>query len=110
MAYDDDDAIEEPASLRRLRLLVTVLTVVLIAGIVIIVAVIVIRLGGVADGPRAIDAEQIALPAGATIVSTGQGAGTVLFVLKAPDGVERLHVFDAETGERVSVTEITRDR
>lgn len=109
MAYDDDDTFEEPPHLRRLRLLVTVLTLVLIGGIVIITAVIVIRLGAAGEQAKPVAAAEIGLPAGATVITTGRGEGTVLFLLRDAAGAERLHVFDAVTGAALSVTDIARE-
>jgi hypothetical protein len=106
-----DDEFPEPAHLRRLRWLVTGLTVVLIVGVLAIAATIVIRLGlgigeAVPGGP--VRAERFELPAGAEIVAVGRGAGTVLFVLREPDGTEALHVFGDEGGAPESRSAITR--
>ena len=78
-----------------------------------IAATIVIRLGfgvGEAFSSGPVDAERFALPAGAEIVAVGRGPGTVMFVLREPEGVEALHVFDASTGARESRSEIKRER
>jgi len=109
MAYEDDAPEPEPPQVRRLRVLVTVLMLVLIAGIVIVVAVLVIRLGAWASaGATPVAAKALDLPAGADIVSTGRGEGTVLFVLRDADGGERLHAFDARTGAPLGITDIRR--
>jgi hypothetical protein len=105
------DEFPEPAHLRRLRWLVTGLTIVLIVGVLAIAATIVIRLGfgvgeAVSGGP--VRAERFELPAAAEIVAVGRGPGTVLFVLREPDGAEALHVFDGESGARESRSAITR--
>jgi Family of unknown function (DUF6476) len=107
-----DDEFPEPSHLRRLRWLVTGLTVVLIVGVLAIAATIVIRLGfgvGEAFSGGPVRAERFALPAGAEIVAVGRGAGSVIFVLRAPDGAEALHVFDAASGEPESRSAITRE-
>jgi hypothetical protein len=107
-----DSGLGEPSHLRRLRWLVTGLTVVLIVGVLAIAATIVIRVGfGVgeasADGP--VRAERFALPAGADIVAVGRGPGTVLFVLREDDGAEALHVFDEASGAAESRSVIARE-
>ena len=91
--------------------MVMVLLVVLILGIVTIAATIVIRLGFAGDvsgRAKPVTAERIALPPG-EIVSVGQGNGTVLFVLRRPDGAERLHVFDAQSSKLLSTTDLVRE-
>ncbi len=109
--HPQDDEFIEPAHLRRLRLLVTGLTVVLIVGVLAIAATIVIRLGfGVGEalsgGP--VRADRFELPEGAEIVALGRGSGTVMFVLRGPDGAEALHVFDEASGEPESRSAIMR--
>ena len=108
----DPDEFPEPPQLRRLRRLVTWLMIVLIVGVLAIAGTIVIRLGfGVGEvlsgGP--IRAERFRLPAGAEIIAVGRGRGTVMFVLRRPDGAEALHAFDAATGQPVSQSEILRE-
>ena len=109
MAHDPDD-IEEPPRLRRLRWLVTALTVVLILGVLAIAATIVMRLGLGLGGAGPIVAERFALPSGMEIIAVGRGEGIVLFVLRAPDGAETLRAFDDRTGEPAGASAITRDR
>jgi Family of unknown function (DUF6476) len=107
-----DDEFPEPAHLRRLRWLVTGLTVVLILGVLAIAATIVIRLGfgvGEAFSGGPVRAERFALPAGAEIVAVGRGPGTVMFVLRGADGTEALHVYDEATGAPESRSAIMRD-
>ena len=98
MRYTTDEDLPEPPHLKRLRQMVMVLLVVLMLGILTIAATIVIRLGfgGGADG---VAAEGIVLPEG-EIVSTGQGDGTVLFVVRRDD---------AKTGARLSATKVERE-
>lgn len=102
------DGEEETPALRRLRWLVMSLMVVLMVSIVAIAATIVIRLGfGGASIPA--KAERFALPAG-EVVGMGQGVGTVMFLVRGGDGVQRLYVFDADTGGApVSVSIVERD-
>jgi hypothetical protein len=111
MAQHPDDNIAEPAHLRRLRLLVTALTVVLIVGVLAIAATIVIRLGfgfGEAFSGGPVGAERFELPAGAEIVAVGRGSGTVMFVLRGAGGAEALHVFDEASGALESRSAVTR--
>lgn len=98
---------EEPPQVRLLRRLSMALIVVLILGFLTIVGTIVIRLGfGGAPG-QGVAVETLVLPAG-DIVATGQGPGTVHVVLRDAEGVERLLVFDAGTGERITATVLQR--
>lgn len=112
MVQNPDNDFQEPPQLRRLRWLVTGLTVVLMVGVLAIAATIVIRLGfGVGDalpiGP--VRAERFVLPRETEIVAVGRGPGIVMFVLRGPDGTEALHVFDEETGEPAGRTVIARE-
>jgi hypothetical protein len=112
MVQNRDDEVPEPPQLRRLRWLVTGLTVVLIVGVLAIAGTIVIRLGfgvgqAVSAGP--IRAERFVLPPEAEIVAVGRGPGAVIFVLRQPDGAEVLQVFDEATGDPVSRTAIVRE-
>ena len=77
--------------LRWLARLVTVLTVVMIAGVVAIVALLVTRLGQSPDLPIP---EQITLPAGAQAVSVTVGPDW--YAVGTDDG--RLLVYDRRTG------------
>jgi Family of unknown function (DUF6476) len=112
MVQNPNEEFPEPPRLRRLRWLVTGLTVVLILGVLAIAGTIVIRLGfGVGEAVSAgpIRAERIVLPPNATILAVGRGPGTVLFVLRGPDGAETLQVFDEATGAPVGQTAIARE-
>ena len=108
MAHDPDD-FDEPPQLRRLRWLVTGLTVVLILGLLAIAATIVMRLGFGLGGGGPIRAERFALPPDAEIVAVGRGEGTVLFVVRGPDGTEALRAFDDRTGKPMGASVIGRD-
>jgi hypothetical protein len=113
MTQHPDDGLPEPPRLRRLRWLVTALTVVLMLGVLAIAATIVIRLGfgvGATFSTVPVRAKQFQLPAGAEIVAVGRGAGTVMFVLRLPDGAEALHLFDETTGAATGRSLITRDK
>ena len=87
--------------------MVMALLIVLMLGILTIAATIVIRLG-FAGGGEGVAAQGITLPEG-EILSTGQGEGTVLFVIRGAGGAEVLYVFDAGTGERLSATGVDRE-
>ena len=108
--YDPEDEAPEPAPVRRLRLMVSALIFVLIAGVVTVAATLVIRLGAIepANAPP-IAAERLRLPAGEMIVAMGQGGGRVLIATRDAEGVERLRAFDADSGAESSVTLIERD-
>lgn len=84
------------------------LLVVLMLGIVTIAATIVIRLGFGGDAASGVAAEGLVLPAG-EIISTGQGDGTVLFVVRGDDGAEVLYVYDAKSGAQLSETQVNRE-
>ncbi|MBY8974226.1 hypothetical protein KHP62_00305 [Rhodobacteraceae bacterium NNCM2] len=112
-SYNEPDDLPEPPALRRLRLLVTVLTSVLIIGMLTMVTIFVIRLGGIGTlstpSPQApIEAESLTLPTGAEITAVGRGQKTVLITTEGPAG-EILHVFDAATGAPLSTIEVKRD-
>tara|TARA_R110000787_G_scaffold232660_4_gene339740 strand:- start:508 stop:792 length:285 start_codon:yes stop_codon:yes gene_type:complete len=84
------DELSEPANLRFLRRMVTVLTTIMIVGVVIVIGLLVTRLSR--DTPVLPD--QIALPDGAKPVAFTQGAGWYAVVT---DGNEIL-IFDRLTG------------
>ena len=96
--------------MRRLRLMVSALLFVLIAGVVMVVATLVIRLGAIGPAPEAtaIVAERLALPIGERITAVGQGGGKILLTTKDDFGTERLRAFSAATGEALSETRIER--
>ncbi len=78
----------------------------------IIAGTVVIRLGfgigqAVSSGP--IRAERFVLPPEAAVVAVGRGPGTVMFVLRGPDGSETLQVFDEATGAPISRSAIARE-
>ena len=111
MGRDDDDEVPEPPPLRRLRLLVSLLTAVLILGVVVVSATLVIRLTQPAPAVPAtakITAPSLTLPEGHAVAGLGQGAGTVVVITRAPGGAETLRVFDAATGAPVSATPVRR--
>ena len=82
--------------------------VVLILAVLAIAGTIVMRLGLGLGGSRTLTAEQITLPAGMDVIAVGRGEGTILFVLRAPDGAETLRAYDDRTGEPAGASAITR--
>jgi hypothetical protein len=107
---DEDDAFPEPPGLRRLRWLVTGLMVALIVGVLSIAATIVIRLGFLGGRDVVpVTAPAFRLPEAQEVLAVGRGQGTVLFLLRAPDGTESLHAFDERTGAPASVSAVTRE-
>ncbi|WP_375689828.1 DUF6476 family protein [Pseudooceanicola sp. LIPI14-2-Ac024] len=90
MASTEDPG-PEPANLRFLRRLVTVLTVVMMAGLIILIALIVIRFRDTAPPLP----EDIVLPDGANPAAVTVAEGMVLVV--SEDG--RLFVYDRLTGQ-----------
>jgi hypothetical protein len=99
----DDTPLESqnlPPNLRALARLVTVLTVVMIAGIVIVVGLLALKLGG---GPAVQVPAGIALPAGATAEAFTQGKGWYAVVTTD----RRILIFDSATGALTQTVEIT---
>ena len=107
---DDGEDLPEPPPLRRLRWLVTALTLVLIVGVVIIVGALVMRITGPAavQAPPRMEAERISVPAGERITATGAATGTLIVVTEDAGGQERLRVYDAASGALRHVTLIDR--
>ena len=91
------DNIEEPGNLRFLRLLVTILTGVMIAGVVVVVALLVTRLSG--DTPQVPD--DLTLPEGVEPQAVTFGDGWIAVVTTD----QRIVIFDRTTGKiRQTVT------
>ncbi len=86
---DMDDPVE-PANLRFLRRLVTVLTVVMIAGVLVVIVLLVTRLNR--DAPLLPD--QIALPEGVTARAFTQGPDWYAIVTSE----DQILIFDRLTG------------
>lgn len=90
--------------LRRLRRLVTALTITLILGVITIVVLLVIRLAGMTPPPDL--PATVALPPGEEATAMTRGEGWVAVVTIDARGAERIRVIDAATGAPRSVTEI----
>lgn len=83
--------------------------VALIVGVLAIAATIVIRFGFLGgQGTVPLTAAEFSLPTGQEVVALGRGEGTVLFLLRAPDGTETLHAFDRRTGAPAGISAVTR--
>ncbi|WP_299154808.1 DUF6476 family protein [uncultured Tateyamaria sp.] len=82
----------EPANLRFLRRLVTVLTVIMIFGVLTVIALLVIRLN--ADPKPMVLPEQVTLPDGAT--ATAFTVGSDWFAVVTQD--DTILIFDQVTG------------
>ena len=90
--------------LRRLRRLVTTLTITLILGVITVVALLVIRLAGMTPPPDL--PATVALPAGEQATAMTLGEGWIAVATVDPRGAERIRVLDAKTGAPRGVTEI----
>jgi hypothetical protein len=101
----DDGA--EPPGLRRLRRLVTGLTVTLIAGVITIVALLVIRLSALSS-PAPLLPPALSLPAGENAEAVTFGAGWVAVVTVDGTRRERIRVFDGG-GAQIAELEIAAD-
>ncbi|MBT9383713.1 hypothetical protein KM176_07585 [Pseudooceanicola sp. CBS1P-1] len=106
MAQEETSEYQEPANLRLLRRLVTLLMVVMIIGVVSIVGLVVIRFSAT---PEPLMPDSLTLPAGATAEAVTVGTGWVAVVTKMKDGKERILVFDATTGSLRQSVDLTSD-
>ena len=99
--------------MRRLRGLVSLLMVVMIAGMLAVVVLMVVRLGAVEKpGETAVEpisAESFSLPPGEKVMALGRGPGEVLLLTRNAEGSETLRVFDAKTGAERSATAVERE-
>ncbi|MBU3001143.1 hypothetical protein KO491_14960 [Roseovarius nubinhibens] len=83
---DDTPQPVDPATLKYLRLLVTVLTVVTIVGLLVIIALFVIRFSSLGEERAAPSVEfptELALPAGETASAITRGEGWIAVVTQA---------------------------
>ncbi|AVO36432.1 DUF6476 family protein [Pukyongiella litopenaei] len=102
---DPSEPMQEPANLRFLRRLVTVLTAVMIGGLLVIIGLLVIRFSG-ENNPALPLPDHIALPDGtrATAFTTG---GDWYAVVTADD---RILIFDRASGsQRQEIRIVTGD-
>lgn len=98
LGADTDPEMPEPANLRFLRRLVTVLTITMIGGVITVISLLVIRLQGPPPEPLTLP-DQIALPEGVTpqAVTFGPGwvavvAGDEILIFGADDGALRQRI------------------
>lgn len=94
---NNPDNTGEPANLRFLRILVTILTASMIAGLVTIIVLIVIRVPNVirtVEDPVPLP-DSITLPDGTTAAAFTRGTDWYAIVTKD----DRILIFDAESGE-----------
>lgn len=90
MDTDPHNQTEEPANIRFLRRLVTVLTATMILGLLVLITLIVIRL----QAPSIILPDQVSLPEGVTATAYTQGQGW--FAVVTDD--ERILIYDGQSG------------
>ena len=89
----------EPPRLRRLRLLVTVLTATMILGLIIIIGSIVITLTGSRDKVTVKLPETLDLPQGEIAQAITAGKGWIGAVTTAQDGTQSFHILEPDTGK-----------
>lgn len=92
--------------------MVVALTATLMVGVLAIAAAIVITVSrdrGPAPTDGANLAREITLPEGEDLVAATISSGVLTVATEAPDGAERLYMYDAETGARLGATQIERD-
>lgn len=108
MKKDSEDWSEVP-QLRSLRRLVSALTFVLIFGMFAVAATLIWRISTEpGSATTTITAEEVNLPKGEAVTSVGANEASLSFMTKDTDGVERLRVFDAVSGQETGVVEIKR--
>jgi len=90
-----NNEIPEPANLRFLRRLVTVLTATMILGLLTIVALFVIKFMGPVTARLTLPAE-ITLPAGQTATAVTQGTSWIGVVTTDASGIERIHILNVD--------------
>ncbi|MBP7000487.1 DUF6476 family protein [Amaricoccus sp.] len=100
-----DDGGAEPPGLRRLRRLVTGLTLTLILGVITVVALLVIRLSALSPAQPLLP-PALSLPAGESAQAVTFGAGWVAVVTVDAGRRERIRVFDAGGGAEIAALEI----
>ncbi|QHQ33906.1 DUF6476 family protein [Algicella marina] len=92
----------EPAPLRRLRLLVTVLTLTMIVGMLTITGLLAWRLSTAGQAelqPGPTLPENLPLPSGETLISYTQSPDYTVLITRDADGQERLHLLTKDNGE-----------
>jgi hypothetical protein len=97
---DPENIVTEPANLRFLRRLVTVLTVVMICGVLVVIGLLVTRLGRASP----VLPDQIALPDGASAQAFTQGDSWFAVVTDN----NQILIFDRLTGKLTQTVQITQ--
>jgi hypothetical protein len=115
---DPEDEAPEPAPLRALRRMVSLLTATLIVGVVVVVGALVLRLirpappavtvAAAPFDPAGVAAARIRLPEDESVIATGAAPGALILATRDPGGAERLRVFDAATGRETAMVLIDR--
>lgn len=95
---------------RKLRRLLAVSGLIMVAGLVAVFAAIFYRLS-VADKamPKAVADLQVPLPAGAELQSASATGDRLTLVIAAPGGATEIRVVDLATGRTVSTVRLTTD-
>lgn len=109
---EDEDAFPEPPRLRRLRRLVTALTVILGLGMLVITGSIAWRLlgpGALPPPAAAVGAESLTLPEGRAPVALGATGTEILVWTRDAAGAERLMLFRRSDGRLLSDTPVRRE-
>jgi hypothetical protein len=97
-------------NLRALKILVTVLGLLLVAGIVLLVGAIGARLARRAPPPIAsFTAPPVTLPQGAKIEAVGAGPDRIVLDIVLVDGTRQLIVLDATTGRQIGTIPLRPD-
>ena len=97
MADSDKEAtVKEPASLRALRRLVTVLMVVMIFGVLTVTGLMAYRLTA---PPPPLFPESVAVPAGERVIGLSRGTGFLAIVTEDGAGQARVHIARPEGTE-----------
>ncbi|MEO1612393.1 MAG: DUF6476 family protein [Pseudomonadota bacterium] len=101
----------EAPQLRRLRLLITLLTATLIIGMGAIFALLAWRIAAEPITPSitTIGAESVAIPSGAEIIATGATTDALTIAIRDGEG-EALLIFDPATGALIDRVAIARER
>lgn len=86
---DNEFTAPEPAPIRRLRQLVTLLTLTLIVGMVVIVGLMIYRLG---PGATPTLPDQIALPSGESLISYSRSPDWTVLITRDQSDVQRVHL------------------
>lgn len=108
MKNDSEDWREVP-QLRSLRRLVSALTIVLIFGMIAVAVTLIWRISSEPGAATpVVTAEDVTLPRGETVTSVSATESALSFVTKDAEGVERVRIFEPDTGKETGVLVIKR--